>query len=608
MKILKINIICMILISFNICFAQTNIIINLNEENFEKYYNDFSYENANILKYKNKDILIFYNNRTYKGQKEDIIKTLDESLHHFNVRTKLIKISDFKNKKYKDMDLSSYPYIFIMDEIQDEYLLNKLKKYKNEIIYIGKGIYSYLNINNLDYEIKSYNLKDKVYYNKSLEIKKSKDEYIIDSDVRRNLNNIMLYEFDFFKFSNLEDYLKQKGKKIHINLINEEQENVDMNHILKNIKVYSFIADRNSIHPYIYKIDNNYFISRFIPYDSLFGVFCDFNHEILKEEHEYNKSVFIRIEDVHMFRDLNKLQRIDSYLLKEDIPYMIALIPAYKNINTNYISDLSENENFTKQIRIMQKNNAGIVLHGYLHSLDDEIVTGEGFEFFDGKKDKPLDVNMKKYVYKKIKKALYESTKNGIYPVAFEFPHYAASEDAYFEINKYFKTYTGQLQISDESFVTIDFPYMIYNSNTTNKLLPENLGFIEEGDKNYLEKLKNNYYKYSMVRDYMGGFFYHPYLELKSFKSCIEFLKSKNLEFYDIKKDNNIVVFENLKIESKDNNIYVSGNIEYKKPLYEKILGVFNLYGYFILFIIFIIVLGIAFKLKEKKDNKKECK
>ncbi|MCT4584289.1 MAG: DUF2334 domain-containing protein [Peptostreptococcaceae bacterium] len=599
MKILKINIICMILISYNICFAQTNIILDTKEQNYEKYYNDFKYENTNFLKYKNKNILIFYNNRTYEGTKEDIIKTLDESLHHFNVKTKLIKISDFKNKKYKDMDLYSYSYIFIMDEIKDKYLLNKLKSYRNEIIYIGEGIYSYININKLFYEITSYNLGDYIYYNKSLEIKNFKEKYIIDSNIKNNLNNIMLYGFDFLKFKNLDEYFNIKEK---INS-NSETNLINNNYIMKNIKVYSFIKNDDSIYPYIYKIDNNYFISRFIPYDSLFGVFCDFNHKILKEEHDYNKKVFIRVEDVHMFRDLTKLKKLDAYLLEEDIPYMIALIPAYKNINTNYISDLSERKSFVNQIKNMQKNNAGIVLHGYLHSLDNEIVTGEGFEFFDGKKDRPLKVNMKNYAYKKIKKALYETTTNGIYPLAFEFPHYAASEDAYFEINKYFKSYTGQLQISDESFLTIDFPYIIYNSKTSNKLLPENLGFIEDGDKDFLQKLKKNYHKYSMVRDYMGGFFYHPYLNLKDFKSCIEFLKSQNLEFYNIKEDSNIVIFENLKIESKDNNIYVNGSIEYKKPLYKKILDIFNLYGYIILFVMFIVTLGIIFKLKEKKEN-----
>lgn len=603
MKILKINIICMILISFNICFAQTNIIINSNEENYKRYYNDFLYQNTNLLKYKNKDIIVFYNNRTYEGKKEDIIKILDESLHHFNVSTKLINIGDFKNKKYKDIDLSKYPYIFIMDEIKDGDLVNKLKLYKNEIIYIGKGIYTYLNINNLNYKIKSYNLKDNIYYNKSLEIKNSKEKYTIDKDVKKNLDNIMLYEFDFFKFRNLDDYSKQKDKIKNTNFIKEKQKKLDKDYILKNIKLYSYIGDKNSIHPYIYSVDNNYFISRFIPYDTLFGVLCDFNHKILKEEHKENKKVFIRIEDVHMFRDLNKLKKLDSYLSKEKIPYMIALIPAYKNINTNYISDLSANKAFVRQIKSMQNNGGSVVLHGYLHSLDDEVVTGEGFEFFDGKNDKPLDLDMQEYVYKKIKKALYETTKNEIYPLAFEFPHYAASKDAYFEINKYFKTYTGQLQVSDESFLTIDFPYMIYNSKISNKLLPENLGFIEQGDKNYLEKLKKNYYKYFMVRDYMGGFFYHPYLNLDDFKLCIEFLKSKDLEFYDMKKDNNVVVFENLKIESKDNNIYVSGDIEYKQPLYKNILDLFNIYGHIILFTLFIIVLGIAFRLKEKKEN-----
>ncbi|WKK94798.1 DUF2334 domain-containing protein [Clostridioides difficile] len=67
----------------------------------------------------------------------------------------------------------------------------------------------------------------------------------------------------------------------------------------------------------------------------------------------------------------------------------MALIPAYVNPKNHKVITLSESPEIVKAIKYMQDKGGTVILHGYTHQYKKEEVSGEGYEFWDGKKMNP---------------------------------------------------------------------------------------------------------------------------------------------------------------------------------------------------------------------------
>jgi hypothetical protein len=61
-----------------------------------------------------------------------------------------------------------------------------------------------------------------------------------------------------------------------------------------------------------------------------------------------------------------------------------------------------------------------------------------------------------------------------------------------------------------------------------------------------------------MVRGYSGGFFFHPYLDIKYLKECVQFFKNNNVNFLDLKEKENYIKVDDVSIISKDGKITYS--------------------------------------------------
>lgn len=113
-----------------------------------------------------------------------------------------------------------------------------------------------------------------------------------------------------------------------------------------------------------------------------------------------------------------------------------------------------------KVLKKLQSMGGSIIVHGYTHAYRYS-ETGEGFEFWDAKADQPITSEMPKTpvhfgertglpertslsqlsrtisgkgrnVYKtKLTRAIEDLTSSGLYPLAFEAPHYTMSDYGY---------------------------------------------------------------------------------------------------------------------------------------------------------------------------------
>lgn len=297
-------------------------------------------------------------------------------------------------------------------------------------------------------------------------------------------------------------------------------------------------------------------------YISLTNIFSEwslFFREALVKCLDYPKStnkISLRLEDINPTRDPKTLMDIAKYLKSKDIPYMVVLIPVYKDVKNNKVYHLKDYPEIIEVLRYMQDNGGSIVMHGYTHQYRDS-ETGEGFEFWDAESDSPLDnpdnISETDYIKSRLENGIDELTAHKLYPIAFEAPHYAISQNGYKIVSEYFSNYVGQIQLSDDtmnsSFETMGVSNPSYMNGMT--IIPENLGYLDEDNiENGIKSIQNDSKYYNNFSNVIMSAFYHPHLGIDNLKKLVEILESnENVEWFDLKDVDATVKTSNINIE-----------------------------------------------------------
>lgn len=460
-------------------------------------------------------VLVIYDSKKETAYNRDILKIMRTLLGRFSSDIDLLKLSDYDDEINKNY----YSHVFIIginensydNDKKTKYLLSALDSYKGNICWLGHGIENLL-------EYKKYNLE---YLGKT--------------------NNIVSVNYKGKSYNLDEHYL--------FNLVKSKA--------VSN-KVIGSIDDTLNKYPYIINDKNLFYVSKLDLDGVLFYIFCDSLNDIFNIKKFDKGSIFVRIEDVHAFRDPKNLVDIADYLSSKDIPFAIALIPAYVNPKNHKIITLSESPEVVKAVKYMQDKGGTVILHGYTHQYKKEEVTGEGYEFWDGEKDAPLNEDMEVFVKNRVLSGLRICIENGIYPLAFEAPHYAIESEGYKELKKYFSTYVGQHQNNDKKFSTNTYPYVIRDTEEFNIFIPENLGYIDPEDNFTFQDIKEKLDKVSIVRGFSGGFFFHSYLDIEYLKYTIEYLEKQNIKFMNLRDFDNWVRIDEIQIRNVGDEIKVT--------------------------------------------------
>lgn len=336
------------------------------------------------------------------------------------------------------------------------------------------------------------------------------------------------------------------------------------------------------------KNESNYYYASPVIDKKLAIFLAETFHTVFKADHENSHPSYIRLEDVHPYMDPDALMAIAQILKEKEIPYMVAVIPVYTNPETNREYYFSDSPKLLKVLKYIQDNGGSIVLHGYTHQFrSDE--TGEGFEFWDVENNMPIyhDQHVKvvkktakdfaslheyeqylkeqinfetNYIEKKLQRGVQELTNYGIFPLAFEAPHYTMSQNGYAVTSRYFSTYVGQVQLSDHDWkIMTTSPYITAPKFLQGmQLLPETLGYVQPKNPKSIEMMLENAKNYMIVRDGMIAGFYHPYLGVDKFITLInELEKIPRIEWIDLKEMENIVRVDYVEIKSDNGMIHV---------------------------------------------------
>ncbi|PES79385.1 hypothetical protein CN505_11075 [Bacillus cereus] len=388
---------------------------------------------------------------------------------------------------------------------------------------------------------------------------------------------------------------------------------------------YALSADGN--HPLIVHQGTSYYVATPNLFDWMSHYVGEMLFSYFEQKPMTNKtSAYLRLEDVHPAVNVKQLKEIAELLKEKNLPYMITVIPVYKDPETGKTVHLKDNSELVDVLRFMQDNGGSIVMHGYTHQFYDS-ETGEGFEFWDVKTDQPIrqpnhekpktkedfqsteDYNKyvengkafeEKYTKDHIEKGITELVEAKLYPVAFEAPHYTMSQKGYEILSQYFSTYVGQLQLNDTTWKSMHSPAYISTPSFLHgmKLIPETVGFIEEDKPQAIAKMKERAVSIEKLSDGIIGAFYHPYLGVTPLKEVLKELESiPNIEWIDLQKETNEVKMKDIHITTNKDGIHVE-----KPTSANDIMDYIKQYGFFLIIgfiiIVFLLLLRRAKKLE----------
>ncbi|MFC4712811.1 DUF2334 domain-containing protein [Planococcus dechangensis] len=340
-------------------------------------------------------------------------------------------------------------------------------------------------------------------------------------------------------------------------------------------------------YPLIFKDELRYYVAA----NSITGNLSHVIGESLFDFFDKEKAApqkIVRLEDIHPKSDPVLVKQVGDYLAERNIPYAVTIVPVYTNPDTGQRIHLSQAIELVDVLQEMQANGASMIQHGYYHQYRaDE--TGEGFEYWDVDHDRPIyqsnedEVQLKEdfaseeeydefvqniglpyeqtYIYDSIVNGVYDMTAEGLYPIAFEAPHYSMSQTGYKELSKYFTTYVGQIQTSNRTYDGTFAP--LYPSTPAGlhgmTLYPETLGYINPDNPDAVDELMVEADYVSQFSSSYLAFFYHPYLGIETFEELMgEFEKFDEYEWVDLKQLDHKTEVDGIVVETTDGDINVS--------------------------------------------------
>ena len=273
-------------------------------------------------------------------------------------------------------------------------------------------------------------------------------------------------------------------------------------------------------------------------------LFADKLHDILNENHAESHQAMIRIEDVTPLNDPDKLREVADILSERGIPFLVGVVPIYVNPQEGKRVTLSDRPELVDALKYMVQNGGAIVMHGTTHQYKG-ISTDDG-EFWDANNAKPIPNENAEDFRKKIEMGIDEFVKNGLHPVAWETPHYMASQTFLQVISKFFSTVVEQRMVINDFDYGQYFPYIINKDLYGQKIYPENLGYIPlrqniEDSKAIVQKVISSTTGILQVRDGVACGFFHPFLDLEMLKTLVDGISAKGFTFINLKEQTNWV-------------------------------------------------------------------
>lgn len=307
----------------------------------------------------------------------------------------------------------------------------------------------------------------------------------------------------------------------------------------------SAVSSRSGVRtPYILKSGEFWFVAdppfSMATATDRYVLFADLLHDVLGIPHEEYRTALVRIEDVNPFENPDRLRDIADLLAGKGIPFLVGVSPIYVDPAAGLRVTLSQKPDLVDALKYMTRNGGTIVMHGTTHQYKGQ--TGADFEFWDEQRDGPIVGETADAHRRKIELGLREFMKNGLYPLLWETPHYAASALLYSVVGEYFSTAVEQRLVIENSAYSQFFPYRIERDIYGQVLYPENLGFVpidDEGrtDTSAATAILAGARAMLGLRDAFVGHFFHAFADIAELERIVDGIQALGYTYVDVRDE-----------------------------------------------------------------------
>ncbi len=270
--------------------------------------------------------------------------------------------------------------------------------------------------------------------------------------------------------------------------------------------------DQNVTQPYVVRRNRFWYFAdmpfSFAEEGGRYLVFCDLLHDILEIQHPASAKALVRIEDISTDIDPDDLRQVTDVLARRKVPFTMAVIPIYKNPTQGTEVRLTDRRATVDALQYMIAHGGTPVMHGVTHQYRG--VSGDDYEFWNGTENTPIGNDSADLVRRKLADGLQESFAAGIFPRAFETPHYAASDIDYEAMKPMFGLFYERVLTTPDLGSAQYSPYAT-TDRLGRALIPENLSYLpqEAPDPKVVIAAARNL---RVVRDGVASFYFHPFL------------------------------------------------------------------------------------------------
>ncbi len=321
--------------------------------------------------------------------------------------------------------------------------------------------------------------------------------------------------------------------------------------------------------PYIVQADNLWYVaSDALAYATEGGAYlalADVLHDFLGQDHKQKYSAFVRLEDIHAKRQAGPLKLAADLLYEKGVPFAFTLTPVYVNPASDETIYLSDDPEFVNTIKYLTSRGGSVILHGYTHQIAGE--TAVDYEFWNLPENMPISGDDATFTSTRIERALNECFLNGIYPIAWTTPHYAAGQVDYRVFANYFTT-AVERRMPVEFFGSDQFfPYLIKSDKFKQIIIPESLGYVNPDAGRTPEALLIDAKATKVVRDGWASFFFHTFLDLGLLEQIVDGLKKDDWEFVSLADFNNKVTTRDRVVVTGISEVILTLDAQYKHEL-----------------------------------------
>lgn len=394
--------------------------------------------------------------------------------------------------------------------------------YLKDILYVFNKEVNKININ--DYKKGYINKFDNVFViniNSDIDNKDflddlslySKKIYWIGDKIEDLLSTTSSYSVKYISQNDNITSLGYKDKNINTKL----KENFNVVTIDNNKNIIATMSDGFNVYPYILKDKNLYYISKLNIGESY--IFEDSLNDFYNKRHFDKEEILIKIENINENTNLENIRDVVDYLYKKEVSFILSVTTSYIDDNKD-LDAYKINKEFADMLKYAQNKGGNIVINFEHIKSDNKTVN--------------INENM-------IADVLRNYISNDIYPLAIE---------ANKNLSDYFSTYIGNY--NDQNYIINNSPYIIENSKSLKRFYPKNLGKLNNNDKFSINKIKEEFYKLSMVRGYSGQVAFNIEDKINNLDEIINFFKSENINFLKLDEKKNTINIEDIKIESNN--------------------------------------------------------